>query len=458
MRRLLANPGAWLLLQAAVLFAYLTGTARFDVQRSPDSPAYETFQWRPLNTLLSQARPFGYPLFLTVARVPTPSLRYLPHGQLLAHVLAVLIFYRGLCRLGVTPWTALFTASPILYVRAATGTVSWVLADSLAVSLAIATVGLLLSVLGRHRSRLDWAALTLSLFLTYQTRASYLVLVGLVPLLGWLLPAVLPRPASRPERRRVTAGLAAVALVPMLAFCTLRWAVVGHFGLVSGGGFNLIGIAGQFLEEPDVAAMPPDLAQAARAMLKVRAELEATGEWRRGVCHNCIDYATMSDMYNTTAYKCFGAVSDEAYSHGSGRQVPGNRLATRLSWALIAAHPRPYASWIQRAFWEGSANLAEATVDRWVFIRLFVLLGALHAAGWALRQPTTPAPPGEARLVLGVMSLLSIGFALASLVLVIPVEVPLDRAMDEAGMFLPSLVSAALYLGLGAGKGPIPNR
>jgi hypothetical protein len=448
MRRLLEKPGVWLLLQAAVLLVVLVRGGQFVLQRQPDSHFYEIFQTWPLGAALSQMRTFGYPLFLSAARLPSRSLSYLPLCQFLFHLLAVLVFYRGLRLAGVAPWTALVVASPLLYARTMTESVGMVQADLVAASLAVITAGLLLAVLGRPRSRTAWAGVTLSLFLTYQTRPAYLFLVALVPLLGWLLPFVGKLPAGRADRRHVAVGLTAAALLPLLAFCCLRWAAVGHFGVVSFGGRNLIGIAGQFLQERDVGALPPDLARLARTMLTTQAELEARGEWKAAVHNNSIDYATMSEMYNTVCHRCYSEAVVQNYPN-CGDGVLVNGLATRLSTAVIREHPRAYWHWLRRAFWEGGGYLVQSATNRWVFVRLFLLLFLLHAAACLRPRPVVPpppAPPGGARGLLGLMALLGVGFALANLVLVILVEVPLPRYLDAAGIFLPSVVSAAVCL------------
>ncbi len=446
MRSLVARPGAWLLLQAAVLLAYLVGTDQFSVQRLPDSGGYEYFPAHSLREALSQSRTVAYPLFLSAVRVPSPSLDLLPTLQLMGHALAVYLVYRGLCQTGVAPWTALVVASPLLYARTVVQFGAAVLSDLPALSLAVATSGLLLTVLARPRSWPAWVGLTLALFLTYQTRPAYLFMVGLVPLLGWLLPRVTGAPADGLTRRGVAAGVAAAALLPLLAFCALRWAVVGHFGLVSFGGCNTIGIAGQFLREADVESLPPDLRPLSRAMLEARAEEEAQGRWKRAVAPGAIDYTLMCESYNSTCQMCFGGAILALY-HGESDLVLYNGLATRLAWALIVRHVGDYRRWLQRAFWEGCTMMAESAADKWVFVRLFALLGLLHAAR-RLRHPVAaaPAPGGDARVALGVMALLGVSFALTTLLLVIAVEVPLARYLDAAAAFLPSVVAAAVCL------------
>ena len=71
-------------------------------------------------------------------------------------------------------------------------------------------------------------------------------------------------------------GLCSIAIVPFLLFCFLRWVVVGHFGLVSFGGMNIIGIAGQFLTEDMIPKLPETVQPLAVRVLATRAERVAT--------------------------------------------------------------------------------------------------------------------------------------------------------------------------------------
>src|SRR5262249_45792735 len=121
-----------------------------------------------------------------------------------------------------------------------------------------------------------WAALTASLFLTYQVRPIYQFLVVLFPVIGWvLLGMIAGRDPWRRLRWRVFLGLAAVGLLPFLGWCTLRLYVVGHLGLVSFTGNTMGGIAGQILDETVVPELPEWHQDFARRLLERRDKILA---------------------------------------------------------------------------------------------------------------------------------------------------------------------------------------
>jgi hypothetical protein len=208
----------------------------------------------------------------------------------------VVVFYLGLRRLIPSAWLALAVSSSLLYSNMILGYYARLLSDALGSSLAILTVGTLLLAVGRPRAWWAWAGLTVSLFLTYQTRPAYVCLLPLVPLLGLLLLGlVAPRPAWARRWKWVAGGLVAVAAVPFLAFCTLRWALVGDFGLVSFGGHSLAGIAGPLLTEDLVPRLPEDVRPLAAHVLEVK-KWTAAGLPPESMAHMSKDDAVYRSM------------------------------------------------------------------------------------------------------------------------------------------------------------------
>src|SRR5262249_499252 len=162
-----------------------------------------------------------------------------PACQFAVHIVAVLLFYLGLRCIALPGWLAMGISSMLLYSKSFLDYVPFVMTDGLSSSLAIATVAMLLVLIGRPRSAFPWIGLPLSLLLIYQVRPAYLFLIPLLPVLGLIILALV---VSRQDwvrlYKRVGLGLVAVGILPLLAFCTFRWAVVGHFGLVSFAGHN----------------------------------------------------------------------------------------------------------------------------------------------------------------------------------------------------------------------------
>src|SRR5262249_28140453 len=133
-----------------------------------------------------------------------------------------------------------------------------ILTDLLALACAIHALAALVCTAAPDASFRDWALLAVSVCASYQIRPAYLFMVGLVPVLGLLVLGVVSPPAELGSRARVFAPRVLIlALVPLLAFCSLRRAVVGEFGLVSFGGINVVGLAAQLLT-PEIARELPE--------------------------------------------------------------------------------------------------------------------------------------------------------------------------------------------------------
>ena len=75
---------------------------------------------------------------------------------------------------------------------------------------------------------------------------------------------------------RVALRFSLASLLPFLAWSTLRWFVVGYFGLVSFGGYNIIGIAGQLLQKDWTTQLSTEVRPLAEEILRRR---ESQGSW-----------------------------------------------------------------------------------------------------------------------------------------------------------------------------------
>ena len=113
------------------------------------------------------------------------------------------------------------------------------------------------------------------------------------------------------------AGLAA----PLVAVCALRWAVVGHFGFVSFGGYNIIGIAGQLLDEELVRELPAGNRQLAEEVLRAREQYPGF--------ERPADFLAMERMYNVTVWDVSVPVARRLYA---GDTVAVNRELRDLSY------------------------------------------------------------------------------------------------------------------------------
>jgi hypothetical protein len=476
MRRIIKTPWFWLALQAAILFGVYDSIFRLVPEGSEagqrtfiasgdgyllNSLAYEV-SWDSFVKSLASNRTFAFPLVLHAVHTLTPSWDAWPLFEIGVRLLAVTVFYVGLRAVGVSVGLATALSSTLLYTELSCWS-SWcrsmIASDPLAESLAIATVGLLLRVLGGPQSPLAWGGLALGLFLTYQTRPAYLFLVGLIPLLGVLLMGPVSAPGVRVhERLRVGGSLVAVSVLPYLGWCTLRWFLVGHFGLVSYGGYSFVHISGLFLSAKVIPELPPEVRPLARAVLEDRARLSG---WQSPLdAEGWIDPELVADeahfadlciqsghkLYFRNALKLYGSAENHIRKgYGQDFTTVNHRLA-ELAVALVRARPWFYAQWLVTAFEVGIVRMVTTNhLFQYLVVGLGVLLGVWHTTEIRRCLRTGPgeskAPPGlpgNSRLGLNIAVLIAVGFALAKFLEAFLAALPEASYLAPAGGFLPA--------------------
>jgi len=443
--KLVRKPPFWLFVQSLALGVALAALGKFEPVRVFDTTSYEQFRFAPPAESLCQMRTFGYPLLLRLGAVLAPSHAAVPALHFVLHVLAVVVFWMGLKGVIRSDWTRLAVASSLLYSNTLLRYANALAADSLASSLAIATMGwLLLTIFGKPR-RVCWWVLALGVFATYQVRPAYLFLIPLLPALAlalrWL---VTPRAAPRPPWRSLVLSSIAVVLIPFLAFCTVRWVTVGRFSLVSFGGNNFAGVVSVFLTADDVDRLPPDIRPLAKAVVRRRREMAATvPDYSPEIT---LDYMGIERPWNVnTAHVCVPAA----------REVYGNdwpemdRGLWRLALAIVARKPLCYGVWLAKAFVRGVYLIASHYLMNPVYFVLLVAMAGFHAYYVVLRKRS----PGDATAAdpaffveFNALWLIAVGFALSKLLLVIVTSPPLGRFMDAAGVFFAcALVRGLVY-------------
>lgn len=428
---LLSRPAFWMLCQPPLLACWLGVTGRLTARIDTDTATYQHVPLQDLPAALSATRTLGYPLFLRLVEAQPGGIDAVPYWHLAAHVATSWLLCFGLLRLDIGRAASVAVASAVLWGKGAFDYLPIVLADSLALSLATGAIGALLWVHGRPRSAAAWTALILLAAAAYHTRPAYLFLLPLIPCLGLVLSRfVLRQTASA----RTVAGLIAAAWLPWLGWCALRWLVVGHFGLVSFGGYNLIGVTGQFLDEPLAAELSSELQPVARRALEIRASLPG---WEPPA-----DYYAMERMYNPTVWQIFVPAAAEEHA---GDPVAVNRTVGAIAREIALRRPADYIRWLCRAAREGVIALLFLTWSSKPGLLCVAVLLACELRDLRRREmssdPLLPAEQVAARLARQVLVWTAVGFALAKLALVVLVEIPNHRYMTAAGVFLPALLA-----------------
>lgn len=462
LRRLLLQPIFWLGANALVLYVWLASNPGFFAKTYVDTITYLTiFDRGSLGASLSHIRTLGYPVFIQLAKLGSGDLDRVVHAQTLVYLAAVVFFGWAAGKYLGSAWRGLVVAAPLFYTQLFAEFLTALLTETLAAGLAIATAGFLLWLAAEPQKRLAWAGLAALLFSTYQVRPALLFLLALVPLLGVLLFVLRHGwPGWRPLLRSPFAGLVAVALLPFLGWSTLRWAAVGHFGLVSFGGTNLIGITANMLSSEVIRELPPERHDLASTMLRRRRELGLPTDgaysfrlWFRDYNHNVFKAGLKGAR---TLFK--ESDREERY------QVWINREFSALSRALIRARPTLYARWV----WDGMVyslrGIAREPPIKLPGLLVLATLPFWVVAWWARRRrgrpPATPPRPPLWSGSLGLASI-ALGYALAGMLVIVLVEDPVARYRWSAQLFLPSalmLLLADLWASILLGRKISPLR
>jgi hypothetical protein len=434
LHRLLREPWFWLIAQPVALLVVLAATGRMTVVLERDSLGYLDFDFSSWHAVLSHTRTVAYPIFLRLVRWLTPSLSAVPYVQLWLHAAAVMALFVGLRRFGFAARSALVCASTLLYGAFVRQHVSAVLTDAPALAMAIMTVASIAAIAGGAGTK-AWIALTVSLTLAYQFRPAYLFLVPLAPVLGIALRWLRKRDTAPASWFQFGSGLCLAAAVPLLVFCGLRFLVVGHFGLVSFGGYNVIGIAGQLLDAETIDQLPEQVRPLANTILEREQELPG---WKQppGYYDICDNYAAVVWEVSVPA----------AQSHFGNNDMLVNERLGELSREIILARPKAYVRWLLPAMKIGMTQVFEFSFLDWpglVMLAALIVCQFLKASGHrrgVLVRSADAAYVFEYHATL----LIAVTFALAKLTLVILVEPPFFRYMGPAAIFFPMWLAVAL--------------
>ncbi|MBI5395380.1 MAG: ankyrin repeat domain-containing protein [Verrucomicrobia bacterium] len=418
--------GAGFILARAVVHQHVTFT--------PDSFTYIQFEFP--RDLLDGMRTFIYPLFLkAVARV-SPDYGLVPAAHALLYAAAVFVFWHGLRRAGFSPWAACITAAPLFFSETVTIFGDSVLTDAPALALAVATFGAMLLAAARPRRAGGWVALAVLIFAAHMTRPAYLFLIGWVPVVGVLVAWLI---RSAPGRLWVVAAaFAASSAGPFVLFGALRGVAVGHFGSVSAGGANAIGIAAEMLDAEVCKSLPHHLRPTALRALQER----DAADLPRAITRRGADLSQPDAWYVHNVIHI--GLPLAAKFCGTNKMLAVNQRLSALSGAVFRLRAGDYASWIARVFAFDLAKLAR----QWGLAVAGLVVLFAGACGWMAVRRRGEAGTLTARFdfrELAIITLAGLGFYAASLLLVAIVEFPVSRYTQAARVFIPSILAMGFF-------------
>jgi len=426
---------AWTVFLAVVIAiaVMLNGLGRFEPDPQFDTNDYIEFPFDNLMKSLNHPRTFVYPAVLKFAQLTNDSYEYVPWLQYIFSSLASGVFLATLLRCSWPPWLALSATLPILSSSMVLDYTNLLTPDLIAQAFGILVVSLWLGIVYHGGGVFRYGSLSILVFLAYQTKPSYLFLIVFVPVGGaiaswWLF-------SSRPHSFRTALKLAMASGIPFLGWCCFRWMWVGHFGLVSFGGYNIIGIAGQLLERDLANQLSAEVQPLASEILDRR---DLQKNWS-----SVHSYSSFETQFNPMVWEISVPAASKLTNNDTGKM---NYELSRLSKEILLHRPTGYAIWIALAAKHAVTECMEITIRNPMVVVALAMMLAAHALRWRKicqsNKGLVPQIERYAQLDLEYQTIvwLALGYASSALLLVILVEAPISRYCAPAAVFLPSIL------------------
>lgn len=446
---LLVNPSMFLAVFLFDRFATICSSPNFSLAFAPDSQSYISVasQLGAVAEALSAFRTIGYPIFYLL----TPD-ALIPAVQLVIYFGSIYIFFLGVRSVARNGWIAMAVSLPLAIISGAYRLdvilyTHLLLPDSLALSFSLASVGFcLLAMFAESRKGLTIMATALAVFVAYQLKPSYLYLTVSIPLLSVGGVLLCQREHWKDRFRLFVVPLVAAVVVPLLMFCGIRYAVVGNFGLVSAGGYQLIGLAGNFLDNQTVLSMPDELkpfaAKVAEVVEKKQAVLPEGMIGRKFFEHIFLHYDNIIYGNGELQRLCPGILDCDSRFGELGR-------------AILVANPTKYFSWM---IWSGYESYKMVfRPGRWENVlwgggglALLIALLPFFRARFSVdvgRDVLADICSCELKMLLW----LFFCFSLLSILVVILVAIPYNRYMLPARLFFMPLCAGGIAVVCRAG-------
>jgi hypothetical protein len=366
------------LLMLVALFAFNLIAAQsrdaMTLVRTADSGDYQAASEADSSYLmvaLTSIRPPIYPAIIRAARVFDAKYAALPYIQHALFAAGALAFFWCCVLAGFKPWEALLLAAPLASSAILNELGNYMMPETAATSFAVAAAGLLILIAADGPTRLRMLCLSACVTCACLTRPAFLFLPLLAP-----MAVVLMAPSFRPGQHRIGATKTFFSTLtwtcsPLLAYSVLRFALVGHFGIVSFGGVAVAGIGTNpvVLDESTAMRLPSDeMKRLATAILEKRREVSSRNPAHRPLFVFNADSMSKRPMAESWQQSFDPSIYDVAlpatrdFYRTSNAEVLNpdwrviNAKLGELSSATIKQHKTQYLKWIwsvvQRGFQE----------------------------------------------------------------------------------------------------------
>jgi hypothetical protein len=238
-----------------------------------------------------------------------------------------------------------------------------------------------------------------------------------------------------------------IAVVPLLLFSLFRWSVVGHLGLVSFGGINVSAITTQMLTRDLITELSSDVQPLARHILDRLDQHEKIG--LHPVCYRSnwrplSRYDAFEICYSYIAWDINYRAAMTLYDRDF---VKANTGLTSLAKTIILAKPMEYIVLLSKSIVTGISRIVRGEP-------IALILGGLLLFTKFIQLCTRNSKTLDSLSIeysfcfnreLSAMIFLAVSFFMAALLLVILVEPPIQRYVNGASVFIPSVLALGIF-------------
>ncbi len=401
-----------------------------------DSASYLDFPMTSLTDALGAVRTPGYPLLLRSVVAVTGSRSAIPVVQFLCYAAAVGLFFEALSRWTGRGWMSLAVALSLLSAPILTEYVATIATDTLAGALGIAA-GALLILWAESQQTRHLVGLGVSLAAGWLVRPVGVFLIPWSLLLGWkLLEERRHRRADAPLRAPLL-SLAAVVLGPLLVWVGFRGVWLGTWGVASFEGYNLIGLAGQFVREETIARLEPEQQTVVRQALANRAAREAQGGWH--LAEPPLHYLRMEYNHDPTIWNDYVPPAREAVGEST---LAVNGFLSSLARSILRSQPDDYCIWLAKATREAARKIFSDLFRHPAPLALLLSGAALFLANPLTRAGGADVGESSTETLVRLLAMMATSYAVLNLACTIPFVPPRERMTDAAAVWGPAVLAA----------------
>lgn len=436
------NPRFWLAAQMVLLVVFGGAFGLFTVRIFGDSTTYLAAAEMSLDELLCYHRTVGYPLLLKIVAPLSPDYGIIPWVHLAVFFPAVFLLDFAVRRYGASPWQAFAVSTGFFWAALQNRAVNFLGTDFLGIVTAVIAISFLLWVSAAPRRVLPWIGLTVSLACSYHVRPAYLFLVGLVPCLGVVFLRIRAAwAANRWSRKKFAAVLCGVSVLPYLGYALARFLLVGHFGLVSFGGYGVVALAVELIDREMIETELSDRWRPLAAdILQVRHDRGQQSVFRGG---GVIKLRQWELRYCDNINE---VVMPLAVRHFGPQQVTLNRELADFSLEVIGLRKGRYLLFLAYSFPRALAKVVYCGRAVQALGALAAVLLAVRVLRFGRRSPAETASENSAQrgVKLAVFWLAAL-FLITKTWLVILVVPSISRHMLPAAVFVPSVLAILVW-------------